>query len=114
MAKKKKSMIPLISGSAVAVLIFIWLALPIIAGAFKIGESDGPKIYPKKLHIAFYGIGHSAAGHGETEDSYFKALIYERPWFYGMKRKLIPQAKAEDVIDGTKEWIEDKYNQVME
>jgi hypothetical protein len=102
MAKKKKNSDILI-GSIIVSLLMVWLALPVIAGLFKVGEPGGPKIYPEKLHITLYGLGYRAAGHGEPHSS-ISAWIYTRPWFYFMKPKPIPQEKAEAVTD----WLRGK------
>jgi len=114
MAKKKKNKIPLITGSIVVIIILIWLALPVIAGMCKLGEPDGPKIYPAELHNSLYGLGHSAAGKGKPQASFFKSWLYERPWFYGMETRPIPQAQAEEMMKGTKSWFEDKYKQATD
>lgn len=105
MAKKKKNLIPLLSGSTIAIIIFIWLAMPVIAGMFKIGEPAGPKIYPREMHKSLYKMGNNAAGNDELDFSFYKEWIYERPWFYGMKRTTIPQSKAEETWDSTKKWL---------
>ena len=107
MAKKKKNIIPIISGSGVVIIILIWLAMPVIAGMFKIGDPDGPKIYPREIHQSLFKMGHTAAGHGNPSPSFYKEWLYERPWFYGMERKVITQSNAEEAWKNTKEWIND-------
>ena len=105
MAKKKKKNSNIIVGSTVVGLIMLWLALPVIAGLFKIGEPDGPKIYPAGMHIALFGLGHRAAGRGEARSS-ITGWLYTRPCFYGMDPKPVPQDKAEALGD----WFKEKCN----
>jgi len=103
MAKKKN--LDVVIGSTVVGLLMLWLALPVIAGLCKIGEPEGPKIYPQGMHVALYGLGHRAAGRGEPHAS-VTSWIYARPWFYFMDPKPIPQEKAEAVG----EWFREKCN----
>jgi len=91
-------------GTAIAILVVIWLLMPVLAGMFKLGEPEGPKIYPAKMHAALYRMGYGAAGHG-TAHSSLTSFMYERPWFYGMNAKPIPQAKAEELLDSTKKFF---------
>jgi len=100
--KKKKKNLDVSIGSSLVGLLMLWLALPVIAGFFKIGEPEGPKIYPKSLHINLYGLGHRAAGYGEPQAS-ITAWLYARPWFYFVKPKPIPQEKVEAVDTWFKE-----------
>ena len=98
--RKRKSNSDAMIGSTIVGLIMLWLSLPVIAGLFKIGEPNGPKIYPVRLHTALYGLGYRAAGHGEPHSS-INSWFYVRPWFYGMRPKAVPQEEAEAVRD----WI---------
>ena len=96
--KQKKKNSNVMVGSTVVGLIMLWLALPVIAGLFHVGEPAGPRIYPSGLHVALYGLGYRAAGHGEPHSS-MNSWFYTRPWFYGMQPKPVPQDQAEAVRD---------------
>ena len=103
MAKKSKNIKIRVISLAI-IIILIWAVLPIIAGACKLGEPDGPKIYPIEMHKTFYGVGYSAFGHGTPRKS-FKSYFYTRPWFYFMKTTPIPKAEAENMINSVKQWV---------
>ncbi len=103
--KSKKNKSNMMVGSTVVGLIMLWLILPVIAGLFKIGEPDGPRIYPASMHRAIYSLGHRAAGRGEAHSS-LSSTFYTRPWFYGMTPKPLAQEKGEQF----KKWFNDQIN----
>ena len=103
MAEKKGGKIKIYT--IAATLLILYLTVPVIAGMLKIGDMEGPRVYPAKLHEALYKMGYGAAGHGTAPTPVIDNMLYERPLFYGMKRKLIPQTKAEELLDKTKHWL---------
>ena len=114
MAKKKKNkFLRFISWSLLFFIILTWIALPLFAGLFAVGEPDGPKIYPVKMHEYFYRIGYAAAGRGTARKS-LSSYFYERPWFYFLHTRSIPKAEGERVINSTKEWVDEKYHDLTD
>ena len=65
----------------------LYLAGPIIAGLFAIGERDGPIIYPSEYHTAFYIASYEAVRHEKPRLS-LDHHKFERPLFYGLPRPL--------------------------
>ncbi len=67
----------------------IYLALPLAAGFFSVGNKLGPKIYPVGLHTALYTIGWEMNGsperqrHGKPRVGFWCERA-DRPWFYGL------------------------------
>ena len=60
----------------------LYLAGPIIAGLFAIGERDGPIIYPSEYHTAFYIASYEALRHEKPLLS-IDNHNFELPLFYG-------------------------------
>lgn len=56
-------------------LALAYLVAPFIAGAWRVGDHRGPRIYPQALHEACYRMGGGTTA----------AEAGPRPWFYGMK-----------------------------
>jgi hypothetical protein len=63
----------------------IYLVLPFFAGALGSANPHGPKIYPQAIHLPIFQVGHIIF-QGKAASKYTQ--LYERPWFYGMKRRL--------------------------
>ena len=62
----------------------IYLAMPVLAGAFEIGSRSGPKIYPVEMHGILYLIGWEFTTHAEEGKPRFpRGQELRRPWFYG-------------------------------
>lgn len=62
-----------------------YVALPIIAGAFEIGDRLGPRIYPPGLHDALCRIGWEMTDHQAVKPRIpFHHGSKVRPWFYGL------------------------------
>jgi hypothetical protein len=62
----------------------LYLAGPLIAGLFGIGDREGPRIYPSAYHCALYMIAYE-----EVRDEKPRLSIeqdFERPLFYGFPR----------------------------
>ena len=68
--------------SILAALI-LYIAGPLIAGLFGIGDREGPRIYSKDFHTVLYKITYSAT-HDDKPRIPFPAG--ERPIFYGFPR----------------------------
>jgi hypothetical protein len=62
--------------------------MPFIAGLLGSNNPSGPKIYPSMLHELGYSAGRFIA----FRKSPPKTPLYDRPWFYCMKRDLIIKA----------------------
>ena len=111
MAKKKKKSNHIALFGTIFAVVGIWLTLPVIAGMFQIGEPAGPKIYPAPLHHSLYNLGATAAGHGKAHQS-LTSFFYERPWFYGMKKRTIIEVETEaawDKVSGkTDKWMDNQ------
>lgn len=86
--KMKKGII--ITGLAVSAL---YALFPCVAGALKLGEQQGPAIYPQPYHMLMFRIGYSYAGHGKPRVSR-DIMFYHRPPFYGIRPSLISQSEA--------------------
>jgi hypothetical protein len=72
---------------SVAAILVVYTTAPIIAGAKRFGEREGPALYPEELHTALYIIGHETAFHEKPRQS-LDTWMYHRPWFYGQPRRL--------------------------
>ena len=75
---KKKMVVALI-------LLAAYIAAPIFAGVFEIGDRMGPRLYPVGLHENLYSLGWKLSSHQESKPRvapWFKSEL--RPWFYGM------------------------------
>ena len=70
----------------IVIVAVIWgyLALPVIAGALRIGNRTGPRIYPVGLHTDLYITGWGMAGHEGKPREHLGWRSERRPWFYGM------------------------------
>lgn len=63
-----------------------YLAAPIAAGIFEIGDKWGPRLYSTKVHSDLYYLGWSMTSHRDNKPRI--GVLYKpelRPWFYGMK-----------------------------
>ncbi len=67
------------------VIVALYVVMPVVAGAFVIGDKWGPKIYPVALHEPLYAIGWRVThpnGRKPRVGLWYKKAY--RPWFYGM------------------------------
>jgi hypothetical protein len=62
--------------------------LPAIAGAFKMGEREGPSIFAESYHSVVFRLGYSLAGHGKPRSSPDR-MLQHRPHFYGLRPRII-------------------------
>jgi hypothetical protein len=83
---------------AVAGLAAIYVAGPIIAGATRIGDREGPVLYPEEFHTSLYIIAHESAFQ-EKPRQRRDYWMYRRPLFYGMSRRLKPAAERQAYIE---------------
>jgi TonB-like protein len=65
-----------------AIAAILYLQFPLVAGAFALGDRDGPRIYSGSYHSFLYLISYEAV-HGEKPRINFN---FERPLFYGLPR----------------------------
>lgn len=63
----------------------LYLAAPLIAGLFGIGDREGPRIYAREYHTALYRITYSMT-HDDKPRILWDAGESERPLFYGLPR----------------------------
>lgn len=64
------------------IILIIYLAMPIVAGVYEIGNRSGPILYPSDVHAELYLIGWEAAGNeGKPREPFGHP---PRPWFYGL------------------------------
>lgn len=70
--------------SVIALLIVIYAMLPLLAGAFEIGDKWGPKVYPVGYHSAMYVTGWEMTEHREEGKPRMhpNATLDMRPGFY--------------------------------
>jgi hypothetical protein len=61
----------------------LYLAGPLIAGLFGIGDRDGPRIYASEYHTALYRITYSMTHDDKPRIAWDAG---ERPLFYGLPR----------------------------
>lgn len=70
-----------------AVGLSVYLSLPIIAGAFELGDRRGPRVYPISLHAELYLIGWEMTSHEEDGKPRMPFDAKPRPLFYGMDQE---------------------------
>ena len=87
--------------AAAIILTAVYLAAPVFAGAFEIGDRWGPRIYPIALHEPLYKIGWALATHKEEGKPHmpYWAKAEWRPLFYGMYSQNDDPAAAPPVRD---------------
>jgi hypothetical protein len=68
------------------VLAIMYVAAPVVAGAFGIGDRWGPQIYPTSFHEPLYRIGwNMTTWHEDGKPRIdFRQQPEWRPWFYGL------------------------------
>lgn len=71
----------------VVIAVILYLAGPIIAGLFGIGDRDGPRIYSSEYHTALYIASYEAVRNEKPRIS-LDHDKFERPVFYGLPRRL--------------------------
>lgn len=76
----------------------LYVAAPIIAGATRTGDREGPVIYPEGFHASLYIIGHEVAFQ-EKPRQRMDCWMYRRPLFYGMPRRLKSEVERQAYID---------------
>jgi hypothetical protein len=69
----------------IAAALILYLAGPLIAGLFGVGERDGPRIYPREYHTALYMTTYEMMRNEKPRLS-IEAGETERPLFYGLPR----------------------------
>ena len=69
-----------ISVPAIAV---VYLAGPVLAAAFEVGDRRGPRIYLQPLHELVYLLTWEVTSHGESKPRVARNAP-PRPWFYGL------------------------------
>ena len=69
---------------SIAIALVLYLAGPLIAGLFGIGERDGPRIYPSQYHSALYISAYEEVRGEKPRLNIDQDL--ERPLFYGFPR----------------------------
>ena len=75
--KRKRAILLAVGGLGV-----VYLAGPAVAAFYETGDVRGPKLYPRSLHEAIYGIAWDMGEHeGKKPRVPFDAD--PRPWFYG-------------------------------
>ena len=67
----------------VVIILILYLAGPLIAGLFGIGDREGPRIYPIEYHAQLYKITYSMS---HTDKPRIPFDSGERPLFYGLPR----------------------------
>jgi hypothetical protein len=76
------------------------VVLPVIAGAFEIGDRLGPRIYPTNLHDALYRIGWETTDHQAMKPRIpFHHGSRARPWFYGLDASTSSSPAAQVLIE---------------
>ena len=75
----------------------LFVAAPLLAGYFRIGARDGPAFYHKSLHTSLYILGHEAAS-GEKPRMSLAWALYNRPLFWGLKRRPKPESERKAYI----------------
>ena len=75
-------------------LIGLYIAGPIVAGMTGTGDREGPVLYSEEFHTSLYIIGHEAVFQ-EKPRQRLDSWMYDRPLFYGMHRRLKPQAERD-------------------
>lgn len=70
-----------------AVLAVFYLSLPWGAGFLAWGDRSGPVIYPDSFHSALYSWGFES-GRNEKPRIGMDDWMYNRPFFYGLPRRL--------------------------
>jgi len=73
--------------------IVLYALLPVIAGALRVGDIEGPIVYSENFHRGMYSIGFGIAGHGEARSS-LTPLLHHRPYFYGLDPDLFSEDEA--------------------
>ena len=81
----------------IAGLAMLYIAGPIVAGATRTGDREGPVVYPDELHTVLYIVGHEAAFQ-EKPRQRLDSWMYRRPLFYGLSRRLRSVAERQDCI----------------
>ncbi len=107
----------------IAGLALLYVVGPIIAGATRTGDREGPLLYPEEFHTSLYIIGHECAFQ-EKPRQRLDCWMYRRPLFYGMPRRLQSASERQAYIDMAKEnespmvdrmiQINDKANKTLE
>lgn len=87
--------------AGVAGLAVLYIAGPILAGATRKGDREGPVLYPEGFHTALYIIGHEAVFQ-EKPRQRLDSWMFKRPWFYGMPRRLKSHTEREAYIEMAK------------
>ena len=90
--------------ASLAVLALAYLAGPVVAAIFEIGNRAGPKLYPESLHETIYMLTWELTPHEENKPRLPAVFRSEyRPWFYGM------YSKNDDPA-----WLEAEYKKLHE
>lgn len=84
-----------------ACLVVAYVAGPVVAGATRTGDREGPVLYPAGFHAALYIIGHEAAFREKPRQP-ADQWMYRRPWFYGLPRRLKPEAERRAYIEAAR------------
>jgi len=79
-------------------LALVYLALPVAAGFFKVGDQDGPRIYHESHHSLLYTFGYELANDNKEPNASVFWLLTNRPWFYGMDRQQKPADEQLKII----------------
>ena len=68
-----------------AAALLLYLAGPLLAGLFGIGDREGPRIYPRAYHTALYMTTYEMVRDEKPRLS-IEASETQRPLFYGLRR----------------------------
>ena len=66
--------------------VLLYLAGPLLAGMFAIGDRDGPIIYPEEYHTVMYIAAYEAV-RNEKPRITSEVRGFERPLFYGFPQR---------------------------
>ena len=86
----------------IVALVVLYVAGPIIAGATRSDNREGPVIYPEEFHTSLYIIAHESAFQ-EKPRQRRDYWMYRRPFFYGMSRRLKSAKERQAYIDMARE-----------
>ncbi|QYY36648.1 hypothetical protein [Ruficoccus sp. ZRK36] len=77
----------------------LYLAGPLIAGYWRIGERDGPVFYHAELHSILYQLAYDESIDGKPRISYYRPGLYERPLFWGLPLRPKPKAERDAYVE---------------